>query len=819
MNKLPTSDNTLPTDSLSFGRQLRTIRERVGLTQAQARQSFGVNSGQAYRRYENGSHPDRGELINFLARCYHLNPGAVTPAVIRNLITAYSSQQALTAGEWQQIFGDSTTPTPPFFGVPPRNPLFIGREAELTRMLGLIGSGIRQAIVSTPGIGKTQIAVEFAYRVRALFPGGIFWLTMEEPESVAPQVAAYAGPGGLNLPGQAGLTFADAIAAVRAAWQLPDLRLLIFDNLEDPQLLDQWAPRVGGCHVLITSRRGIWAASKNVTLTALEPLDRSSSEELLVSSRARQQDKNPAQVLADVAASTVSAICSTLGDLPLAIALAAAYLEAYDSISLQQYYEQIQPAPITHPSFNQQGAEGLPTGHIESVAKTFALSYIKLEDSQPVDRLARVMLHHAAQAAPIPIPRRMLIRSVGINPDDSNTLPISDAAFRRLALLGLIELLPTGTLRLHRLIAEFARHQSPTLLEDQLAVEMALSWEVYASHVVGNTQLGLPYLEHLRVAIQRARNRDDASALMMIANYGQLLRALGDLQSARSWLARSLALCEQILGPIHPATALNLNFLGSLLMEQGHLEEAQPLMERAAAIDEAVLGPIHPDTIFMLTGLGTLLLDQGNIDEAQPLLERAVAAHQDWLMPERVIPVFDPVELASLQIDNLDFSGARALLEQAFAIRGQVLGTSWPQAGFSFSALARLREQQGDLRGAYQLYQRSLAIFDQALGSMHRTTGQTTYHLARVVQKQGDLSTAQTLYEKARAIQEQSLGRNHFETALTINALAELYETQGKLAEARSLYADIVEIYRKTFGSNHPTTVEATENLIRIAAS
>jgi hypothetical protein len=164
-------------------------------------------------------------------------------------------------------FGNITTtytyhlppaPAPvPAFQVPyPPSTLFVGREQELERLAALLDKkdtiAVVPAIAGTGGIGKTMLAAEFAHRYRERFPGGLFWLNMENPAGVATQVAAFAGPGGLNLHGYAAWSVEQQIAAVKHAWKQPDRRLLILDSLEDPALLD-WHPSDGSsltssCH-------------------------------------------------------------------------------------------------------------------------------------------------------------------------------------------------------------------------------------------------------------------------------------------------------------------------------------------------------------------------------------------------------------------------------------------------------------------------------------------------------------------------------------------------------------------------------------------
>jgi hypothetical protein len=163
----------------------------------------------------------------------------------------------------------SSEPLPAFQVPYPPNPLFLGRNAELQQLSSaLLGEGskiaaVLPAIAGIGGIGKTQLASEFAHRYRNDFPGGVFWLNMAQPETVAAQVAAAGGPGGLDLPGWSELDFEAKVVAVRRAWNEPVRRLIVFDDLDDPRLLQQWRPTGGGARVLITTRRGAWTSTSS----------------------------------------------------------------------------------------------------------------------------------------------------------------------------------------------------------------------------------------------------------------------------------------------------------------------------------------------------------------------------------------------------------------------------------------------------------------------------------------------------------------------------------------------------------------------------
>ncbi|HMA37371.1 MAG TPA: tetratricopeptide repeat protein, partial [Chloroflexia bacterium] len=517
---------------------------------------------------------------------------------------------------------------PDLFRVPyPRDPFFVGREKELSTLDEALrretrGHGVLPILVGPAGIGKTRLAAEFAYRVRDRFPGGIFWLAMDPPEGVAAQVAALGGPDALNLPGATTLPLADQVAAVRAAWQESIPRLLVFDNLADPALLDQWRPRGGGTRVLATSRLPTWDSTGEARPLVLAPLERGADQELLLTPRALELGVSVAQLLADPGQRRAAdAISRELNNLPLALTLAGTYLKTYSGVSLDQYLGQLQAGRAAPPPVEAEG----PPGPSPSLDAAFALSYDRLDPRQDVDSLAQTLLQRAAQCAPAPIPRRLLVRAAGLDPDAAPAAALAGQALDRLAALGLLEPLPEGELRLHPLLAAAVRRRALDPAGDTAAVEAALIAEVRIVRQAGYPLAGRPYLPHLRHAVAAAEPRGDATAAALLNTLGTLLQDQGDYAAARPLLERALTIYEATLGPTHRDTVASLNNLALLLQVQGDYAGARPLYERALTISEATLGPTHPDTAVGLNNLAGLLQDQGDYAVARPLYERALA--------------------------------------------------------------------------------------------------------------------------------------------------------------------------------------------------
>lgn len=142
-----------------------------------------------------------------------------------------------------------------------RNPLFIGREIDLQALATTILSdqmtvgGHIVVIAGLGGVGKSQLAVEFAHRYGAFFTGGVFWLNFADTHAIASEIAACGRVGALGLYTDADrLTLDEQVALVIQEWQQPIPRLLIFDNCEDAELLRRWCPRIA----LIDVPRRCW---------------------------------------------------------------------------------------------------------------------------------------------------------------------------------------------------------------------------------------------------------------------------------------------------------------------------------------------------------------------------------------------------------------------------------------------------------------------------------------------------------------------------------------------------------------------------------
>jgi tetratricopeptide (TPR) repeat protein len=613
-----------------------------------------------------------------------------------------------------------------------RNPLFVGREADLRALAEALKGGATAAIgqiaaaTGLGGIGKTQLASAFVHRYGQFFAGGVFWLSFADPQAVPAEIAACGGAGALDLrPDFGALPLADQVRLVLSAWCSPLPRLLVFDNCEDEDLLAQWRPPSGGARVLVTSRRGEWRAELGVRALRLDVLPRPKSVALL---------RNHRPDLADAGA---DAIAAELGDLPLALHLAGSFLATYRHARFgapQTYLAQLRRAGLDHPSLAASGRT-LTTAHERHVGRTFALSYARLDPQHPTDAVAHALLARSACFAPgEPIPRALLLATLELPEDDFEAERRAEDGLARLVALGLLEAEAGGGLVLHRLLAAFVRGAAAGDAA-RAAVEEALLAGARRLNQAGYPAPLLAWQPHLRAVADAARAREDERAVGLCNTLGYHLHTIGDYAGARPYFERALAIFEAALGPDHPHTAQSLNNLGGLLYSMGDLAGARPYLERALAINEVTLDPDHPDTAASLNNLGYLLQAMGDLAGARPYLERALAIREKALGPDHPATAQSLNNLGALLDSMGDLAGARPCYERALVIFEAALGPDHPDTAPSLSNLATLCYHERKLEEAARLMRRALAIWEAALGPEHPHTQGARQSLAAIEER------------------------------------------------------------------------------------
>ncbi|XXY21628.1 AAA family ATPase [Sorangium sp. So ce216] len=337
-----------------------------------------------------------------------------------------------------------------------RNPSFVGRDEELARLHGMLQEvrpGGRRPVMLTGmgGIGKTQLAVEYAYRHEASYRDGVYFINAAG-DDWRPELK--------NLAVALGLKAEDApeaerqrrlVAALEDYLRARPEALVIFDYVEDPADLETdraagLVPASLGCRVLATTRRRD-ARFESIDVPVLP--EEAAVTLLLSQRRAREPADDPA---------VAHAISRRFGAMPLAIALAAAFLGKNPDISLAGYASRMEKYGLL-PATDTTGVtrEELATRHEATVKATLQSQWDALESAD-----ARQVLKTAALlevAAEIPRARLSLLTGLASEAEEGFPGRLHDA-LREISALSFLEpMRGRDVVRLEPLVWEFARQQ------------------------------------------------------------------------------------------------------------------------------------------------------------------------------------------------------------------------------------------------------------------------------------------------------------------------------------------------------------------------
>lgn len=510
-----------------------------------------------------------------------------------------------------------------------RNPFFVGREPFLLSIRDALIENYGVVINGIGGIGKTQLAVEFAFRYAQYFAGGVFWLNFANPDFVKMEVANCGGQRGMNLrPNFYDLPLDEQVEMVRREWLGPLPRLLIIDNCEDDALLNRWLPNTGGCRALITSRKDDW--DPLLKLKELQPLREFSREESITLLRKFRD-------IPLVNIQTLDAIAEEVGDLPLAIHLAGRYL--YDTrkyLPAEEYLSLLRGPPILmHPSL-LEGAGLSPTEHPLSVLRTFELSYQRLLETDPSEgELAQHLLDCAAWLAPGElIPPWLLTETIPSEQFTSSKQKTKVAyAFRRLTQLGLLESnYQSNELRLHRLLSAFVHLVTPSekLKAAFSSVEKAVGGYLLDIILSGETSKKVVFIRsHIIVVLSKIvktyqETGDFNSAASLLSSFGKLLTTWGANQTIID--------LYQLLNEkeMHPRLVMiSLLSQGNAYFNLGKTEEAYPFYKQAWDAFNKIDEPYPEDRSSLLGVMGNYYANIGEYTTALDYYHEALCHSKD----------------------------------------------------------------------------------------------------------------------------------------------------------------------------------------------
>lgn len=710
------------------------------------------------------------------------------------------------------------------FGVPyQRNSYFTGRESVLARLHEqLTQSAVTavtqvQAISGLGGVGKTQTAVEYAYRYHydQRTYAMVFWVKANTEANIATDFAGIANQ--LALPVSQS-TQAEKIPAVQAWLSTHHDWLLIFDNADTPDWLAGFMPTNPQGRVLVTSRASILDQIGIRSPIALDVLSSDEAIDLLFERTGYERT--------DTNLTAGTELNRELDGLPLALEQASAFI-VRQRIDFATYLRTYRKRGLS-----QLEKEKAKTGqYFSSVLKTWTINFEAVTAENPA---ASALLELSAFLAPDAIPYCILIAGADHLGDlltnyighDGN-----DCEERQLALCELLALLSQYSLinwdpdqnaySVHRLVQAVVR--------DEIEQTTAYSWLEIVTVAITDAYPGSEFkhwetctylLPHwLRVDEQAHQTRYESEALVaLLSQAGVFLKDQGRYGEAELLFHRALGMYQRLLGERHPAVANSLNNLATVYSNQGRYSEAESLFRQALELN-ALLDENLPDVAIGLNNLAQLYCDQGNYSEAEPLYEEALELYRR-LQEEISLPATKILNnLAQLYYHQGRYSEAEPMYKEVIVQQQCLLEENDPDVATSANNLARVYLDQGRYTEAEPLFRKVLTLQKQVLGDDHPNMAGSLSNLALLYLYQGRYSKAEPLFQKILDVRQRLFGEEHRDIASSLHDLALLYSNQGRYSEAESLFKQALDMYQRLLGEEHPDVANNLNSLAVLYAN
>ena len=751
---------------------------------------------------------------------------------------------------------------PAVFNPPARNTHFTGRENELRQLRAALRTGDPAqsrpvTLLGMGGIGKTQIATEYVVRFRCAYDV-VWWVDADPPSFVGAKLSDLAPD--LQLPAHPNP--ADTTRAVLQALGRgePYRRwLLVLDNADDVAAIEPYLPRTGG-HILVTSSDQSWA--ERATAIQVDVFSRTESVSHLTG-RVR-----------GITAEEADRIADALGDLPIAVASAGAWL-AETGTAVDDYLEQIE-------LHGPKALEPSEVGPGRRVEATWDLSLQRLHERSPAAyRLLQMCSLLAPEIAlPLLYSEPFAGALIAIEPR------VSDRMFRGSLVQALTRLTlvkmgqhrwsggemlhgerpdRVGHIVVHRLLRQVVRYrmtaQEQKAIRHQLHLILAAcrpeegvddpdTWPRYrmlwphletseATEYVAESvrklfidrvrylylfdelEPGLGLAEQIeatwRDRLGQLTGEAEIAALrrellLLRFNQANILRACGRFPECYELDAAGLAEQEVLLGREHPHTLMSAGGLAGDLRALGRYREALELDERTYAAWAEGYGEEHERTLTALSNLAVSHRLMGRFRTALELDRRAYRGRQAVLRPDHSNTLISAGAIGRDLRDAGQFEESVDILADTVKRFRRVWGSDARGSLLEQANLSVSLREMGRAREAVEPLDKSVERLAESFGMNSPDTLSVRHSRAMNYLALGDTVAVQEMRAVCDAYVGM-LGASHPKTLACLNNLALAKRANHDPAGALGIARDASDRLGGVLDANHPRVLGATINL------
>lgn len=740
-----------------------------------------------------------------------------------------------------------------------RHPYFTGRDSDIRRLKDSFFKEDKtseiQMLCGMGGVGKTQLAIEYAFKYENEYDV-VWWINAENEHAILSGLEELCGELGLPIVDENNQPI--AIKILKKWMQANERWLIIFDNLEEPDLVYTYAPTNIKGNILATSRSCEWGGSIPVNV-----LNEKFSKNLLLEST-NQKDSATALKLA-----------KELGYLPLALEQASAYIRE-TGLSLVEYLQRFEQYK------NEIIGKGKALNYNETVLTTWKISLETVSEIMPIckkfmlfcsfldaDNISKKMFFDEKERF-IPQFLSQGLKSI-LEFDEVIKL------FKRYSLIQTNE----EFFYIHRLLqvvilSELSGQERKTelqevinFLEDNIeTVNNRININVLLAHLIkvleyaeelnlishnvlmlsqrcttalseiGNLGISLEMAEksqkmsinlygedspftkesyhNLAVVNMKMGRTADAKRLVEIALEGEgihykdrcsylntkanLELSAGDLESASKSIWKAKGIFEDNIDSIGLRIATMIfNTLGQISTEKGEYEEAEKFLLEAVKASEKREGYIKTDVASVYSNLGTLWTTTGNFDKAITYYKKALKINLELFEENHFSVAREYNNIGLAYFYNYNLTQAKRYFRRAIGINKKVFPDSETNdvLAKNFNNLGMVYEYEREYVKSMECYENSLRILDNLVEVEHPSVSPILYNLGNLYTCMKDYGQAERYLKQALGIDQRVYGPNHIEVAKDLAKLGATLFESGNVQDGEIYSLRALRIYDK----------------------
>ncbi|MCD9185533.1 MAG: tetratricopeptide repeat protein [Pyrinomonadaceae bacterium] len=687
-----------------------------------------------------------------------------------------------------------------FFNVPYRSKgdEFVGRVGKIDEILeklsnnGCAAIGQAVSVKGFGGLGKTQLAVEFAHAYKDRYKNGVYWLVADS--NIENQIVQIADERKwINKDDKS----INQIEVAKDEFKKLSECLILVDNVEAFDDVKDYLPKTDShTHLLITSRE----KDGRFHEIDIDLLNRDESRELLqkVSKRNPTDENEKAEL---------EKILEILGDIPLAVELVGGFLKEHKDISFGEYLGYLENVPLSE--LEEEFPKSSFTSHDHSIIRTLRISEKTIEKNPLLVEILKVLAWSGRSSMSVSLLKDL------IAPDNDFKFRIALSDAVNLRLINKDE--DGERYTIHRLLAKVIRFEQSLEKQIEWLTKIAENLEKWFD----DRKEEFNYLadfeaetEHLTEWQKNTIKYLPEKAIWFVALESYPLWQRGNYKEAFQFLEKSFGLYESKKIDNHALLANLNNDLGVIYGALGNYQKALEYQEKALELQKELFGEKHPSTALSYSNVGLTYGALGNHQKALEYKEKALELRKELFGEKHPSTATSYNNVGGTYGELGNHRKALEYLEKALELRKELFGEKHPLTALSYSNVGGTYGDLGNHRKALEYKEKALELRKELFGEKHPSTALSYNNVGLTYGALGNHQKALEYKEKALELQKELFGEKHPSTATSYNNVGLTYGDLGEHQKALEYFENALDIHQNILGKQHPNSIFIARNLI-----